>query len=268
MTFTNKRDAASEEDHASTTTRETSKTSESSARETTTSSNDDEDEDEDEDKKDEDDEDDEDKKTSTVRDQNTAVPETGTKTGTAGHRTTSLSINPAGYAGAIEMLTPNTVQVASALYKIGDNIELAWNYTNVIATPTAIDVLVSCSAASETWTLTANMTFETEVNFLWETKDDADNVDRPLLTEKYTLIVKDVDAEVTERAAAGYLGAYSGFTFGLYRPAAYTPLSEWECSTCNAGPGGFDTQALRLAVTMALITVCSFTWFVTGLGLQ
>lgn len=166
------------------------------------------------------------------------------------------------------MITPDTTQVATALYKIGDNIELAWNYTGLQATPTAVDVLVSCSEASETWTLTANMTFETEVNLIWETEDDADNVEKPLLTEMYTLIIKDVEAEVSDRPEAGYLNAYAGFTFGLYRPAAYTPLSEWECQTCNAGPGGFDSQALKLAITMAFITVCSFTWFVTGLGLN
>lgn len=166
------------------------------------------------------------------------------------------------------MITPDTTQVATALYKIGDNIELAWNYTSLQATPTAVDVLVSCSAASETWTLTANMTFETEVNYIWESKDDADNVDKPLLTEMYTLIIKDSDAEVTERPSAGYLGAFSGFKFGLYRPQAYTPLSEWQCDTCNGGMGAFDSQALKLAITMAFITVCSFTWFVTGLGLQ
>jgi hypothetical protein len=251
----------SEAEETASRTTGTSESSEAPAEETSATSGDDEDEDEDNDEA----------TTTGPRDPNTAVIETGTgtRTGTAtGRATTSISIDPAGYAGGIEMLTPNTVQVASALYKVGDNIELAWNYTNVLVTPTAIDVLVSCSAASETWTLTANMTFETEVNFIWETEDDADNADKPLLTEMYTLIVKDVDAEVTERPSSGYLGAYSGFVFGLYHPIAYTPLADWECTVCNAGPGGFDSQALKMAVTMALITFCGFTWFVAGLGLE
>lgn len=249
----------SEAEETASRTADTSESSEAPAEETSATSDEDEDEDEDNEEA-----------TSTgPRDPNTAAIETGTRTGSAtGRATTSISIDPAGYAGGIEMLTPNTVQVASALYKVGDNIELAWNYTNVLVTPTAIDVLVSCSAASETWTLTANMTFETEVNFIWETEDDADNADKPLLTAMYTLIVKDVDADVTERPSSGYLGAYSGFVFGLYHPIAYTPLADWECTVCNAGPGGFDSQALKMAVTMALITFCGFTWFVAGLGLE
>lgn len=212
--------------------------------------------------------DDEDEETS-ARDQNTARPtQSGTRTGTRTSEPTRTKFDPNDYPAGVKMVTPDTTIVATALYKIGDNVELGWNYTSLQGTPTAIDVLVSCSVASETWTLTSNMTFETSVNFLWDTNDQADAVESPLLTEMYTLIIKDSEAEISDRPEPGYLGSYQGFTFGLYRPAAYTPLSEWECTACNAGPGGFDGQAIKLAIVMSFITICSFTWFVTGLGLE
>jgi hypothetical protein len=206
--------------------------------------------------------------TTTGRDRNTAVPSTGSRSGSQSSEPTRTSFGVNDYPGGIQMLTPDTTAVATALYKIGDYVTLGWNYTSVKAKPTAVDVLVSCSVASETWTLTANMTYETEVSFIWDTKDQANAVESPLLTEMYTLIVKDSEAEVSDRPEPGYLGSVQSFTFGLYRPLEYTPLSEWECTACNAAVGGMDAQVVRLAIVMALVTICSFTWFVTGLGLQ
>ena len=206
--------------------------------------------------------------TTTGGDRNTARPESGTRTGTRTGEPTRTRFGVNDYPGGVQMLTPDTTAVATALYKIGDYVTLGWNYTSVKADPTAVDVLISCSVASETWTLTANMTYETEVSFVWDTKDQANAVESPLLTEMYTLIIKDSDAEVSERPEPGYLGSVQDFTFGLYRPLEYTPLSEWECTACNAAAGGQDAQVVKLAIVMTFITICSFTWFVTGLGLQ
>jgi hypothetical protein len=109
------------------------------------------------------------------------------------------------------------------------------------------------------------MTFATSANFTWDTSKEAD--ENPLLTELYTLIVKDSDAEMSDTPEAGYLGVYSGFTFGLYAPQPYTPMADWKCVACNSAPtlGG---QAVGMALMMSAISVLSFTWFVTGLGLH
>lgn len=165
------------------------------------------------------------------------------------------------------MLTPATTAVATPLFKVGDNVDLGWNYTSLLGDPTAIDVLISCATATKTWTLTSNMTFETSVDFTWNT-NDTEPTDQKLLSEMYTLIIKDSDAEITEVAEPGYLGVYSGFTFGLYTPQPYVPFNEWECTGCNAGSSDMDRRALGFAFTMSLITIFSFTWFVTGLGLH
>jgi hypothetical protein len=166
------------------------------------------------------------------------------------------------------MLTPDTIAVPTTLYKIGDDVTLSWNYTGIQSEPTAIDVLLSCSAASETWTLTSNMTWESDVAFLWDTNDQADDVENPLGTEMYTLIIKDVDAEVTEFPSAGKLGADASFKFGMYHKQPYVPWDEWECNGCDkraAAP--VMEQSLKLAVSMCTLTIVIMTYLTNGWGL-
>ena len=171
-------------------------------------------------------------------------------------------------AGGVSMTEPATTLMATPLFKIGDYVTLGWNYTSLQGTPSAIDVLVSCSSAAQTWTLTSNMTFETAVSYVWDTADTAKDAEKPLGVDLYTLIIKDSDAEITERAEPGYLGAYSGFKFGLYTPRPYTPLPDWECVGCSRGTNNIDHHAIGFALSMCLVTIFSFTWFVTGLGLH
>lgn len=169
-------------------------------------------------------------------------------------------------AGSVVMVTP-AITMGSQLYKIKDYVTFGWNYTNLQGTPTAIDVLAACSKASNTWTLTQNMTFETAGSFTWDTGAyQATAVQSPLLTEEYTLIIYDAESSVSATAEAGYLAPFTGFKFGLYLPKPYQPLGEWKCSTCSAGVSATDRRALGAALAMSVLTVLSFTWFVTGLG--
>lgn len=187
---------------------------------------------------------------------------TGTKTAEATH-TEYDAQDP---AGSVVMITPAATS-GTQLYKIGDYVTWGWNYTNVQGNPTAIDVLVSCSKATNTWTLTQNMTFATEGAFTWDTGSYQQTaVASPLLTEQYTLLIYDAESSVSATAEAGYLSPFSGFVFGLYTPRPYTPLAEgWKCATCSAALSDNEKRALGFAFTMAAITVASFTWFVTGL---
>ncbi|KAH7001830.1 hypothetical protein EDB80DRAFT_719254 [Ilyonectria destructans] len=209
--------------------------------------------------------------------------ETGTETGTATkkskatatgkkgkttHAPTHTSYDVVDPAGGVTMLTPITTAQPTPLYMIGNFITFGWNYTSLQGTPTAVDVLVSCSTASETWTLTQNMTFKTKAEFVWDTSVEATDVNQPLPVELYTLIIKDSDASITDTVDAGYLAAYSGLQFGLYTGKPYTPLSEWSCVGCNAAPPSIDRHGVTMALTVSVITIASFTWFVTGLGLH
>lgn len=164
------------------------------------------------------------------------------------------------------MITPAT-STGTALYRIGETITWAWNYTSLQGTPTAVDVLVSCSVATETWTLTQNMTFETTGTYIWDTNSYAQTaVASPLLVEEYTLIIYDADSQISATAEAGYLSVYNQFTFGMYTARPYSDLGEWKCVTCSAANSNLDNQALRFAIGMATITVLTFTWFVAGFG--
>ncbi len=166
------------------------------------------------------------------------------------------------------MITP-AATAAMQLYKIGDFVTWGWNYTNLQATPTAIDLLASCSFASRTFTLTQNMTFQTHGSYTWDTGAfQSDNVASPLLTEEYTLILYDAESSVSATAEAGYLGTFEGFTFGLYATQSYTPLADgWTCATCSGAMSDMEKRAVGFALTMSIITVLSFTWFVTGMRL-
>lgn len=216
----------------------------------------DKDKDEDKDSKDSKSDDDEDKDTSKDSKKKTS---TGKK-----HKT----FNPVDPPGGVVVMTPATTQQATPLYKIGDYVTFGWNYTSLQGDPTAVDVLVSCSVATQTWTLTSNMTFATKASLVWDTENDADVKETPLLTEMYTLIIKDSDSSITDMAEPGYLDVFSGLKFGMYAPQPYTPLADWTCAGCNAAISEIERHALGFTVTMTILTVASFTWFVTGLGLH
>ena len=109
------------------------------------------------------------------------------------------------------MVTPDAL-AGSQFYKVGDWITFAWNYTSLSVTPTAIDVLASC---------TANQATNTKV--LWNTGETPQG-QAPFLTENYKLLIYDSNSTVTAAPRAGYLGAFTAFTFGMYLPQPYTSL--------------------------------------------
>ncbi|KAI1196613.1 hypothetical protein F5X97DRAFT_204990 [Nemania serpens] len=191
----------------------------------------------------------------------------GSKTTKAGPKHTQF--NPIDPAGGVAMISPPTTS-AMPLYRIDDNdpITWKWNYTSLQGKPTAIDVLISCSRATATWTLTQNMTFAPTATFTWDSnKFQQEQIGNQLPVEQYTLLVYDAAGSFTDSPEPGYLAPYSGFQFGLYTAKPYSDLNQWKCITCSAAPGGpLDRQALGFALSMTLITVLSFTWYVTGVA--
>lgn len=121
------------------------------------------------------------------------------------------------------MLTPSAL-AQTTYYKVGDYVSFAWNYTSLSIKPSKVDVLVSCSANSATYTLKSNASFEKTGSVVWDTSLDATGT-APLLTETYTLIIYDAQKAITDVATAGKLGVSNDFTFGMYVPQKYTPLS-------------------------------------------
>ncbi|KAG6040459.1 hypothetical protein E4U41_000499 [Claviceps citrina] len=200
---------------------------------------------------------------------NTAKATNSRKTGTLTMTANRTEFPPDNPPAGISMQTPNTYLQPSGLYRVSEYVTWSWNYTSLLGTPTAIDVIVSCSTARETYTLTANMSFATEVNYVWDTKKQANDAQNPLGNAMYTLIVKDSTAEITQAPEAGYLGAYTGYTFGMYTGLPYTSYPDWTCpGSCSAATSIFNNQAVAMALVMSVTTVLSFTWFVSGLGLH
>lgn len=169
-------------------------------------------------------------------------------------------------AGGISLLTPDAR--STSYYKIGDQVTFAWNYTSLSATPTAINILASCSANSQTYTLAMNQTISNATGALtWDTGAyQATAVQNPLLTQTYTLIIYDADTSVSAAAQAGYLATFNSYKFGMYVPQAYTPLAEFKCATCSGALGDLERRALGMVLGMGVLTVLSFTWFVGGAG--
>ncbi|KAL7918532.1 hypothetical protein ACQKWADRAFT_237345 [Trichoderma austrokoningii] len=189
------------------------------------------------------------------------------KTTTKKKGPTHTTFDPESPPGNVVLQTPGIFNPGAALYRIGDYITWGWNYTNLLGSPTAIDVLIGCSAVSETWTLTANMTYKPSVAYTWNSSVQATDVAQPLSNNMYTLIIKDSDAAVTQIPDPGYLGTFNTYTFGLYTSQPYVNYDQWTCDACNAALAKFDHHVLGFAVTMGLVTVLSFTWFVSGVDL-
>ena len=122
------------------------------------------------------------------------------------------------------MVTPNPIAQVT-YYKAGEYVTFAWNYTSLSVTPSAVDILASCSLNSYTYTIALNQTISNATQAVtWDTSLETAG-SNPLLTATYTLIIYDAAKEVTSTPSAGYLDTFNQFTFGMYTPQPYTPLN-------------------------------------------
>lgn len=178
---------------------------------------------------------------------------------------TREEFDPTNPAGGAVMVTPDP-RFGNPLIKAGDIVSFTWNYTNVLADPTAVDVLLSRTSDTNLWTLAANMSYQDPATFTWDTSVQRSDASHPLLTDEFTMIIIDSDASIDDTGSPGYLSR-TDVKLDIYIPRDYTPLSDWNCATCSAAMSDLDQKALVFATSMCLITVASFTWFVTGLSL-
>ncbi|CAG8882873.1 unnamed protein product [Penicillium nalgiovense] len=201
-----------------------------------------------------------DTKTGTATDSETTGTETGTKTGKSKTTaTSSISINPAAAAGGVSMITP--ASVSTTYYKIGEDVTFVWNYTSLSVTPSAVNVVASCSLNAMKYTLSSNMTVKETGSVVWDTGKYQKSATIPLLTASYTLIVYDVDKDISDPASAGHLSSQNGgYVFGMYTP------SQFKCATCSGALSETSRLAIKFTVGMAVITFASFTWFAGSAG--
>jgi len=195
-----------------------------------------------------------------------------TQTGSGNNSTSSTvhhstAFDPRLPAGGIAMITPAVIS-GPQYFKIGDYVTFAWNYTSLLETPTAINIMATCTANQQLYTLAANQTVGNATGAVtWDTGAyQSTALSDPLLTETYTLIIYDAQSSISATAQAGYLAVYDQYTFGMYTPQPYTPLNEFKCATCSGALSDMERRALGMVLGMSVITVLSFTWFVGGLG--
>jgi hypothetical protein len=164
------------------------------------------------------------------------------------------------------MMTPNVF--SSTYVKIGDYATFVFNITSVEATPTAVNVLATCTANSQLYTIAMNQTLANSTGaVIWDTGAyQATNVQNPLLTETYTLIIYDAAQSESALPQPGYLETFDSYIFGMYVPQVYTPLGDFQCATCSGALSDMERKALGMVFGMCVITVLSFTWFTVGLG--
>lgn len=167
--------------------------------------------------------------------------------------------------GRVVMTKPAAFDIP--LFRIGTNVTLGWNYTGLLATPTAVDVILTQTTAHARWTLTANMTFTSAVNYVWDTTVQGSDKSAPLLESDYQLIVKDSDVALDQQPKPGYLRADQIFKLMLYRAQPYVSLPDYPCSGCSSAASSMYGGAAGLALTMTVLGVTTFTMFVTSAGI-
>jgi len=166
------------------------------------------------------------------------------------------------------MLSP-AITSGAQYFKIGDFVTFAWNYTSLQATPTAVNIMATCTANQVLYTISANATLPANATqaVTWDTGAyQSTAVSNPLLTETYTLVIFDAASSISATAKAGYLATYDQYTFGMYVPQAYTPLGEYICVTCSGALSSMEKRALGVVVAGAVGTFLGFSWFVGGTG--
>ncbi|KAL4943138.1 hypothetical protein BDV06DRAFT_190734 [Aspergillus oleicola] len=183
---------------------------------------------------------------------------------TTSHSNKTTSVDARLPPGGISMLTP--ASSSTTYYKIDEELTFVWNYTSLSITPSAINVVASCSLNSATYTIASNVSVEETQTVKWDTGKFNANATAPLLTATYTLIVYDDSKDIDDTASAGELSSENRYYFGMYERQPYENLTDFVCATCNGALSSTEYMGLKLAVSMSLLTIASFTWFAGSFG--
>ncbi|KAF8968549.1 hypothetical protein BDZ97DRAFT_1755216 [Flammula alnicola] len=166
-------------------------------------------------------------------------------------------------AGGITITKPQ--QTATSFFKIasGDDITFAWNFTNILATPTHLTVSAVCDNGN-TYPVgpTDGIIPGTATQVVWDVYSyQVNNPGKPLAQATYTLNIWD-DRGPGAAIKPGFMQENSALQFAMYTPQSYTPIaSGWTCSACS----GAMTFAAHPAFISLLVTF--FIMFFSGFHL-
>ncbi|KAJ4305246.1 hypothetical protein N0V90_000777 [Kalmusia sp. IMI 367209] len=172
-------------------------------------------------------------------------------------------------AGGVQMVTPNPI-LGPQYYKVGEWITFAWNYTSLSVTPSAVDIMASCSVNQQTYTIAVNQSVQATGKVLWDTgayKSEHPN-GPDFVTETYTLLIYDAESSVSATAKPGYLTPFNQFYFGIYEPQPYVEWKDFKCANCN--PNGalsaFEKSTLKVLAITSVTTIASLLYFAASFG--
>lgn len=170
--------------------------------------------------------------------------------------------------GGVTVISPKSTS-GLPIFKIGDKATFGFNFTSLSATPTALNILATCTLNEALYTIamnqTVNMTATTQ-QAVWDS-NGYETSSAPLVVATYTLIVYDSDGSESDIPEAGYLSPFKSFAFGMYNRQDYSDDSGGvPCISCSGAFGSLERNALGFMFGMSIITVFTFTWFVNGLN--
>ncbi|OBT49111.1 hypothetical protein VE00_00216 [Pseudogymnoascus sp. WSF 3629] len=176
--------------------------------------------------------------------------------------------DPRSPAGGITVVSP-TATAGMPIFKIGDKATFGFNFTDLLATPTALNIMATCTLNQAMYTIAMNQTINgtaTTQQAVWDS-NGYETSSAPLVVATYTLIIYDSEGSVSDAPVAGYLSPFKSFTFGMYNGQDYTDDSgPVPCISCSGAFGSLERNALGFMFGMSIITVMTFTWFVNGLN--
>jgi len=207
----------------------------------------------------------EDNKSASPTDKQSGSAKPSGSQGTKTSGKTQTSFDPRLPAGGVSMITPGAL-AGDTFYKVGDWVTFAWNFTSLSVTPSAIDVMASCTVNQATYTIAVNMSAK-ETKVLWDTSKKPDG-QAPFLTNKYTLLIYDSNLSASATPHPGYLAPFSGFTFGMYTAQPYVNYTDgYTCANCNGALSHFEKMTLKVLVMTTGTTIGSLLYFTYAFGL-
>lgn len=138
------------------------------------------------------------------------------------NNTAAISINPNLPAGSVVLNVPTST--ANTYVKAGEYATFEWTFTNLIVSPTAVNVEAYCSANMQTYTIATNQSIDNTMA-VWNTSDVLATAEVGLMTAQYTLYIYDSNATATSISSAGFLTPLT-YIFGVYLPQKYQPWAQ------------------------------------------
>lgn len=162
----------------------------------------------------------------------------------------TTSVDPNLPAGEAVLVSPKTTE--SVYVKSGDNATFSWTYTNVVNSPSAINVAAICTSNQQTYMIAQNQSID-KSSAVWDTRHAASSGMGPI-TAEYTLYVYDANSTPSATASAGELSSMQ-FIFGLYLPKKYNPWPQNDNYVNSAvySKQGFMALFLCSAVTLMAV---------------